>query len=71
MLDVYQVYTYKILKKNMKKHSCKTFKAFSVTNVRRPGIEPRSTAWKAAILTITPSTLAFLLGHRKHAPMSL
>ena len=24
--------------------------------LRRPGIEPRSTAWKAAMLTFTPST---------------
>ena len=25
--------------------------------MRRPGIEPGTTAWKAAMLTITPSTL--------------
>ena len=25
--------------------------------LRRPGIEPGTTAWKAAMLTITPSTL--------------
>lgn len=25
-------------------------------NVRRPGIEPGSTAWKATMLTITPPT---------------
>ena len=26
-------------------------------SVRRPGIEPGSTAWKATMLTITPATL--------------
>ena len=26
-------------------------------NLRRPGIEPGSTAWKAAMLTIIPPTL--------------
>ena len=29
-------------------------------NLRRPGIEPGSTAWKAAMLTIIPPTLLFL-----------
>ena len=33
-------------------------KTFEKTNVlRRPGIEPGSTAWKAAMLTIIPPTL--------------
>jgi hypothetical protein len=27
-------------------------------SVRRPGIEPGSTAWKATMLTITPATLS-------------
>ena len=27
--------------------------------MRRPGIEPGTTAWKAAMLTITPSTLLY------------
>jgi hypothetical protein len=33
-------------------------------SVRRPGIEPGSTAWKATMLTITPATLSmqFLRG---------
>ena len=29
--------------------------------LRRPGIEPGSTAWKAAMLTIIPPTLSLLL----------
>ena len=29
-------------------------------NMRRPGIEPGSTAWKAAMLTIIPPTLVHL-----------
>ena len=29
-------------------------------NVRRPGVEPRSTAWKATMLAITPPTLLWL-----------
>ena len=28
------------------------------TKMRRPGIEPRSTAWKATMLTVTPPTPA-------------
>ena len=30
--------------------------------MRRPGIEPGSTAWKAAMLTIIPPTLAYKKG---------
>ena len=30
-------------------------------NMRRPGIEPGSTAWKAAMLTIIPPTLGYEL----------
>ena len=37
----------------IKKHNAKRAK----TNVRRPGIEPGSTAWKAAMLTTIPPTL--------------
>ena len=33
-------------------------------NMRLPGIEPRSTAWKATMLTVTPQPLGFL-GERK------
>ena len=29
--------------------------------LRRPGIEPGSTAWKATMLTITPATLSMLI----------
>ena len=29
-------------------------------NVRRPGVEPGSTAWKASMLAITPPTLLWL-----------
>ena len=29
------------------------------TSLRRPGIEPRSTAWKAAMLATTPPTLPY------------
>ena len=29
-------------------------------NLRGPGIEPGSTAWKAAMLTITPATLLWI-----------
>ena len=45
---------------------CNVVKAFSETDsgrflqkkhVRRPGIEPGSTAWKATMLTFTPPTL--------------
>ena len=31
----------------------------SETSLRRPGIEPRSTAWKAAMLATTPPTLPY------------
>jgi hypothetical protein len=31
-------------------------------SVRRPGIEPGSTAWKATMLTITPATLSMKIG---------
>ena len=34
----------------------KFFKIFSKRVLRRPGIEPGSTAWKAAMLTIIPPT---------------
>ena len=29
------------------------------TSLRRPGIEPRSTAWRAALLATTPPTLPY------------
>jgi hypothetical protein len=32
-------------------------KTVETKSVRRPGIEPGSTAWKATMLTITPATL--------------
>ena len=35
----------------------KRWKFHKKLTLRRPGIEPRSTAWKAAMLTVTPSTL--------------
>ena len=31
-------------------------------NMRQPGIEPGSTAWKAAMLTIIPLTLTYKVG---------
>ena len=31
---------------------------FSIKNLRQPGIEPGSIAWKATMLTFTPPTLA-------------
>ena len=31
-------------------------------NMRQPGIEPGSTAWKAAMLTIIPLTLTYEVG---------
>ena len=31
--------------------------------MRRPGIEPGSTAWKATMLTVTPPMLTGLLSH--------
>ena len=37
-------------------HSAKTAPSYQ-KNMRGPGIEPGSTAWKAAMLTITPATL--------------
>ena len=33
--------------------------------MRRPGIEPGTTAWKAAMLTITPSTLLEIYSYLK------
>jgi hypothetical protein len=33
----------------------------SSKKVRRPGIEPGSTAWKATMLTITPATLLVII----------
>ena len=33
--------------------------------MRRPGIEPGTTAWKAAMLTITPSTLLEVYSYLK------
>ena len=35
----------------------KRWKFHKKLTLRRPGIEPRTTAWKAAMLTVTPSTL--------------
>lgn len=32
-------------------------------DVRRPGVEPGSTAWKATMLTVTPPTQATFLRH--------
>ena len=39
------------------KYFWKLFQPPITKNVRRPGIEPGSTAWKAAMLTIIPPTL--------------
>ena len=39
--------------------------------MRRPGIEPRSTAWKAAMLTTIPPTLRYVtLNYREIYPFS-
>ena len=35
----------------------KTYINLQKKNLRRPGVEPGSTAWKATMLTVTPPTL--------------
>ena len=40
-------------------------------NMRRPGIEPGSTAWKAAMLTIIPPTLAYQNGNCIYIPYNI
>jgi hypothetical protein len=39
--------------------------------LRRPGIEPGSTAWKAAMLTIIPPTLAYQNADRIYIPYGI
>ena len=34
-------------------------------HVRRPGVEPGSTAWKATMLTVTPPTLLYSINFKR------
>jgi hypothetical protein len=43
---------------NSKEQGAKARESPKKKSVRRPGIEPGSTAWKATMLTITPATLS-------------
>ena len=42
--------------KNKSEENCKTINYYKKI-MRRPGVEPGSTAWKATMLTVTPPTL--------------
>ena len=37
-----------------------------INDVRQPGVEPGSTAWKATMLTVTPPTLVHQKGFKTH-----